>query len=635
MKGVLTKHGIEFPSSAKKSRLVSIFNDEVTPNAEKWLESYRQQKKEAEVQHEEKREGKANKSTKNNAQDKESPEKSEDQRESQPNKKHQQSKDQLESHSKKKHQQLKHQLESPLESPKIKKDVTPTLGPKKKGKKRVLEDADKNDKPKKAKAEDSSASTTLDYTPTKTDSEFEKVKKIVDVEKKDDEHKTSEATSAGDGVPEEINTTTVLESTQPQKDNEKNGHTETPSKPLVVEKSTPAAEKSFDRSVSFLSPGHRSSPRVRHTPHRNSRTEQESFDDGLKRIKKERELPINLDLAAELGITVEGRLGDPNVSSQSIASNLSRHSASVSSTPRRLRSSNPTSPRRTPLKSTHLTPNITPRPRLLQIGNELSITKNDELEDEDEGVEVLEKKETSGRRKHDRKDSSKRSSKKRDSKKSSKTKIPLFKRITIKPQHLLYLLAFTSFVVTVLSSFFGYWYYGQIKMVGYCGEELHEPTFKSYESGTLRVIGDYMDNNLKPLCVPCPNHARCFSNLELACFEDFIEFKPWNNFLKPYNKKCVSDTKKAEKIEIIIDVALDLLRSKNADKQCGLSTGVEEAGVSLVELHDLLFSMKAPYITTEEFEELWERSVVELEKEPDVTVRQVRGITKVPKINAF
>lgn len=87
----------------------------------------------------------------------------------------------------------------------------------------------------------------------------------------------------------------------------------------------------------------------------------------------------------------------------------------------------------------------------------------------------------------------------------------------------------------------------------------------------------------------------------------------------------------------MIDVALDLLRSRNADKNCGGSPDHLDAGLNTTELHDLLLMMKAPYITRVEFEELWERLVVELEKEPEVIVRQVetekRYLWKSKKLN--
>lgn len=176
----------------------------------------------------------------------------------------------------------------------------------------------------------------------------------------------------------------------------------------------------------------------------------------------------------------------------------------------------------------------------------------------------------------------------------------------------------------------GYWYREQTYLIGYCGQEINQPTIPQSSDlpNWLVQFGTYLDNNFKPYCVKCPAHARCYPHLEIGCYEDFVEYKPWYfDFLpiiNPSLKKCVPDTKKAEKLEIMIDVALDLLRSKNANKNCG-KTPVDnfEAGLSVDELHDLLLLMKAPYITKEEFEELWQRSVIELEKEPEIIVRQV------------
>lgn len=177
---------------------------------------------------------------------------------------------------------------------------------------------------------------------------------------------------------------------------------------------------------------------------------------------------------------------------------------------------------------------------------------------------------------------------------------------------------------------FGYWYREQTILIGYCGHEIDKPTIprQSDTPALISKLGDYLDNNFKPSCVPCPQHARCFTHLELGCYEDFVESKPWYYqywpVFDPRAKRCIPDTKKAKKVELMIDEALDLLRARNANIQCGL-TAVDnfEAGIEVNELHDLLLALKAPYITEEEFEDLWKRSVVELEKEPEITVRQV------------
>lgn len=179
-----------------------------------------------------------------------------------------------------------------------------------------------------------------------------------------------------------------------------------------------------------------------------------------------------------------------------------------------------------------------------------------------------------------------------------------------------------------ISSLATFWYREQTFQVGFCGEENLSPSVSSDAWTWLADLGNYVDSNFRPDCVPCPAHARCFPNLEFACYDNFVKSEPWyfpySPVIHPSELKCVPDTKKAEKIDIMINVALDLLRARNANVACGNTDETDfSAGISVSELHDLLLAMKAPYITVQEFEELWERSVVELEKEPEVMVKHV------------
>lgn len=295
-----------------------------------------------------------------------------------------------------------------------------------------------------------------------------------------------------------------------------------------------------------------------------------------------------------------------------------------------LRSSNPSTPKKivlSPLK-------LTPKPRLIPIRNELT-DLSDELDSDTtsgedvKDVEVTDIKETEEEAKTDANATAKTSESDTSAKaeeiadgRNDQSRHSARQILISKPGISYLLTAFLAWIVLVTSGLFGYWYREQLDLVGYCGQEIDTPTFYPSENKYLVQAGEYLDAHFKPSCIPCPSHARCFPHLELGCFEDFIEFKPWYSFIIPHNTRCIPDTKKAEKIEIIIEVALDLLRSKNANRNCGHGTD-EEAGVSMSELHDLLLSMKAPYISIEEFEELWQRSIVELEKEPDVIVRQV------------
>lgn len=195
-------------------------------------------------------------------------------------------------------------------------------------------------------------------------------------------------------------------------------------------------------------------------------------------------------------------------------------------------------------------------------------------------------------------------------------------------------LTIVTFVILWLSFFlvglFGWWYREQTFLIGYCGQEIYQDTIPLDPQNTpawLSSLGTYLDS-FKPVCSPCPPHGRCFPLLELSCYNDFIDDQPWYFNLVPIpvdSKKCIPDTKKAEKLEIMIDVTLDLLRSRNAASNCGRN-GEDDLtlGLSVGELHEMLLQMKAPYITKEEFEDLWNRSLIELEKEPEIIVRQVR-----------
>jgi hypothetical protein len=329
-----------------------------------------------------------------------------------------------------------------------------------------------------------------------------------------------------------------------------------------------------------------------------------SFDNELDKINRKgtkSSKKLDLDLAAQLGITVEGYNPTPRKST-------------IVNTPKSARSLSKTSRNTTPKSSSKSTPlklsKLTPKPRLQQI------TDANVSDDEDEHEAEKSFKGSTDSENIETKIANLEKSIEQESKK-------VIKKLKVNFKSLPLILTFITWLFLVSLGLFGYWYHQQMYLIGYCGHEINKATFPNPENRLVEKFGDYLDKNFKPNCVPCPNHARCFPNLELGCFEDFVEYKPWNHFLIPTKKRCIPDTKRAEKLEIMIEVALDLLRTKNARKNCGKSDSIEEAGVKLTDLHDLLLSMKAPYITTQEFEELWGRSISELEKEPDIIVRHV------------
>ncbi|RCK65122.1 Inner nuclear membrane protein SRC1 [Candida viswanathii] len=247
---------------------------------------------------------------------------------------------------------------------------------------------------------------------------------------------------------------------------------------------------------------------------------------------------------------------------------------------------------------------ITPKPRLLSLGSQKYETDDDD--EEDESVTEVNLTQTS----------------------DADISVGAFKKSSISFGK--FIVSLFLWILIVGSGLFGLWYYEQKYSVGYCGQEIDQLTFADSDNAFLETIGKFLDDNFKPQCINCPLHSSCHPNLKLSCKDNFIEYKPWYDVIVPGHKRCIPDTKKAEKLEIMIDVALDLLRSKNAALHCGLGTDDEECGIKLQDLHDLLLAIKAPYISFEEFEELWERSVIEMEKEPDIVVRQKRSSNLQP-----
>ncbi|ODQ77059.1 hypothetical protein BABINDRAFT_163792 [Babjeviella inositovora NRRL Y-12698] len=175
----------------------------------------------------------------------------------------------------------------------------------------------------------------------------------------------------------------------------------------------------------------------------------------------------------------------------------------------------------------------------------------------------------------------------------------------------------------LLAGVYGAWYRDQRILVGYCGAEIYQRTFENPTGNLiLEQLESFLDSN-KPQCRPCPSNGRCTVNFQLQCYDDFVESYPWYSFngLVPVAGKCVPDTKKAERIDRIIDFSLQLLRERNANADCGDCEDDLDAGFTTEALRDIVYQLKADYISPEDFDDIWNRALFELEKEPEIKTR--------------
>lgn len=154
--------------------------------------------------------------------------------------------------------------------------------------------------------------------------------------------------------------------------------------------------------------------------------------------------------------------------------------------------------------------------------------------------------------------------------------------------------------------------YRQEKLqVGYCGVG-----YPSTEiAGTQ--IPEWADI-ARPACEPCPPHAYCHENLQTDCEAGFVLTPHPLSFggAIPLPPSCEPDSARERKVQAVKSRAIEELRVKNADYECGSST---QAEVKEPELKKTISSMiPKKKMSNEEFEDLWASALGEIENADEI-----------------
>lgn len=186
-----------------------------------------------------------------------------------------------------------------------------------------------------------------------------------------------------------------------------------------------------------------------------------------------------------------------------------------------------------------------------------------------------------------------------------------------------YLKSLFVFALIVFLSFFGYWYLQKRIYVGYCGYSVNNfnilpnPNNNQYITEVEYLLNEYAS----PKCIECPENAICHPFFDITCQEGFLKVKPFNSWIT--GKKCIPDIRRKRRIETMTHVALNILRQRNTNFDCGKGTDLQ-AGLPLEDIHDILFETRSSDVSVEEFEEIWNKVKDRIEATDDiVTVRQV------------
>lgn len=172
-------------------------------------------------------------------------------------------------------------------------------------------------------------------------------------------------------------------------------------------------------------------------------------------------------------------------------------------------------------------------------------------------------------------------------------------------------------IFCIFAAFASWWRREKIE-IGYCD------TGRNHWSLDTTNVPDWVTRLLEPKCEECPQHAVCYSNMDIICDPGFVlRQHPLSlRSLIPLPATCEPDGERARRVAAVVNKALAMLREQRAKFECGEclkdGTRLTAPGLSLEELKTSIQRLKRKAITDEEFDDLWVGAVNELQKRNEI-----------------
>ncbi|KAI9671603.1 MAG: inner nuclear membrane protein enriched at telomere/subtelomere region [Trizodia sp. TS-e1964] len=174
-------------------------------------------------------------------------------------------------------------------------------------------------------------------------------------------------------------------------------------------------------------------------------------------------------------------------------------------------------------------------------------------------------------------------------------------------------------LLTLLGGYSAWWRQEKLQ-AGYCGIGHSSTMLKQVQ------IPDWA-SFLQPECEPCPQHAFCFPQLGTQCEENFLLTPHPLSLggLVPLAPTCEPDGEKVRRIKAVADKALEELRHRRANWECGTlvdAQGIKEPTVEITETHlkEEVSRQRRKGMGDVEFEELWKGAIGEIQGKEEVIV---------------
>ncbi|KAL9100785.1 MAG: hypothetical protein Q9163_003881 [Psora crenata] len=166
-------------------------------------------------------------------------------------------------------------------------------------------------------------------------------------------------------------------------------------------------------------------------------------------------------------------------------------------------------------------------------------------------------------------------------------------------------------VLTALLGGYATWYRQEKLAVGYCGIGRASYSISSIQMPEWASV-------LQPTCEPCPQHAICYEGMETKCEHAFVlQPHPLSlGGLVPLPPTCEPDGDKLRRVKAVADRAVEELRERKAQAECGTLKDASGRGLS-AEIDEQQLKVEVGKkrrrgMTGVEFEALWKEAIGEI-----------------------
>lgn len=178
-------------------------------------------------------------------------------------------------------------------------------------------------------------------------------------------------------------------------------------------------------------------------------------------------------------------------------------------------------------------------------------------------------------------------------------------------------------LITLLSGYAMWWRQEKLE-VGYCG--VGRPSNLRSNVQIPQWI-----SSLQPECEACPQHAICYERMQTKCEQDFVlQPHPLSlGGLVPIPPSCEPDGEKVLRVKAVADRAIEELRERKAQWECGTLVNDRGKTIPAVELDEkslkeALSQKRRRGMGQAEFEDLWRAALGEITGREEV-VHSVDG----------